>query len=137
MALSSQAFQRAAKRRLAAAEFLLSKGKNQHNLDAVYLAGYAVECSLKALILHMTPAADKSETLKKITVGKKMHSPEILGELLKTLGSAVPAELAKRLRLSGWSTDLRYKAERRSAGESRGFLKVVRKTYDWVEGQLP
>jgi HEPN domain-containing protein len=45
-------FERIAEQRLAAAELLL---EHQFYLDAVYLAGYTVECSLKALILRWTP----------------------------------------------------------------------------------
>jgi len=38
-------------------------------LDAQYLAGYTVECSLKALILELTPDVDKAAKLKEITAG--------------------------------------------------------------------
>jgi hypothetical protein len=43
---SSRDFQRAAAQRLTTAEFLLL---HRYNLDAMYLAGYTVECSLKDL----------------------------------------------------------------------------------------
>ena len=47
-----QRFMRAASQRYTAAELLLREGLN---LEAMYLAGYVVECSLKALILAHTP----------------------------------------------------------------------------------
>jgi HEPN domain-containing protein len=120
--------------RLTTAEFLL---RNNYTLDAMYLAGYTVECTLKALILEMAPSADRSATLTNITSGKKMHDAEILGGILKDLGRPIPLELVKRFRRSGWSTDLRYESGRTDTGETRGFLKTAKQTYDWVEGQLP
>ncbi|HUE14458.1 MAG TPA: HEPN domain-containing protein [Planctomycetaceae bacterium] len=133
MASSSRDFQRAAAQRLTAAEFLL---KNRYNLDAMYLAGYTIECSLKALILEATPEADRKKTLAKIRSGKKMHNPELLAGLLKDLNRPVPLAIAKRFRASGWSTDLRYESGRTDTGGTRAFLKTAKAVYDWVEGQL-
>lgn len=110
---------------------------NRYNLDAMYLAGYAVECTLKALILELTPIGDKADTLKKITSGKKMHSPEVLGSILKDLGSPIPIELVRRFRRSGWSTALRYESGRTDTGETRGFWKTAKMAFEWVEEQLP
>jgi HEPN domain-containing protein len=134
MPSSSRDFQRAAQQRLTTAEFLL---ENDYNLDAMYLAGYAVECTLKALILEITPAAERAEMLKKISSGKKMHDAEILGGILKDRGRPIPLELVKHFRRSGWSTALRYETGRRDTGETRGFLKTAKAACDWVEGQLP
>ncbi len=134
MPLSSRDFQRTARQRLTTAEFLLD---NRYNLDAMYLAGYTVECTLKALILHLTPPAAHDETLKKISSGSKMHEPEILAVLLKDLGRPIPLELVKRFRRSGWSTALRYESRRTDTGETRAFLRTAKAAYDWVEGQLP
>ena len=44
-------FHRAAARRFEEAQFLLTRGN--YTTAAVYLAGYAVECMLKALILDL------------------------------------------------------------------------------------
>ena len=74
MPISSRDFQSAAKQRWTTAEFLL--GSN-YTLDVMYLAGYTMECSLKALILEITAPPDRAEILKKISSGKKMHDPEI------------------------------------------------------------
>ena len=57
------------------------------NLDAQYLGGYTVECSLKALILHRTPDPEKPDKLKRITSGAKMHRPEVLLGNCETWGS--------------------------------------------------
>ena len=70
--ISSRDFQRAEGQRLTTAEFLLENG---YNLDATYLAGYAVECSLKALILHLTEALDRARLFDRISSGAPMHRP--------------------------------------------------------------
>ena|SRR3990172_1182581 len=134
MPTSSRDFQRAALQRLTAAEFLLD---NHYNLDAMYLAGYTLECTLKALIVEKAPAAEKTTTLKKISSGKKMHNVEVLSGLLKDFGCPIPLELVKRLRKSTWSTTLRYESGRTDTGETRAFLKTAKAVYNWVESHLP
>ncbi|MCR4411061.1 MAG: hypothetical protein NUV77_01400, partial [Thermoguttaceae bacterium] len=96
-------FLRVATQRLTTAETLL---RHKLTLDAQYLGGYVVECSLKALILHATPDADKPDKLKRITSGVKMHRPEVLLGELRVLGIALPLEIAKRMRRFDWTTDL-------------------------------
>jgi HEPN domain-containing protein len=54
LAKEPQRFFRAAQQWLAEAQFLL---QNDYTTAAVYLAGYAVECMLKALILASEPHA--------------------------------------------------------------------------------
>jgi HEPN domain-containing protein len=131
---TSRDFQRAAAQRLTTAETLL---REKLTLDAQYLGGYTVECSLKALILELTPDADKADKLKQITAGAKMHRPDILLGELRNLGVALPLDLAKRMRRFPWTTDLRYETGRRDTGETTAFLTTAKAIYDWVEGQLP
>ena len=103
----------------------------------MYLIGYAVECTLKALILEATPISVRPTTLAKITSGGKWHSFEILAGVLKDLGQSVPPALKKKHQKSKWSTSLRYEFHRWDYGEVRGFFKTAKETYDWVERQLP
>lgn len=132
--VTSRDFQRVAGQRLTAAETLL---REKLTLDAQYIGGYTVECSLKALILDRTPPAVKLMTLKKITAGAKMHRPDVLLGELRTLGVLLPLTLAKRLRRFDWTTDLRYETGRRDTGETNGVLKTAKAVYDWVEALLP
>jgi HEPN domain-containing protein len=134
MASSSRDFQRAAAQRLTTAEFLL---KNKYNLDAMYLAGYTIECTMKALILQATPKAGRKAALAKISSGKKMHNYEVLAGLLRDLKRPLPLSIARRLRASGWSTNLRYETGRKDSGITWAFLKTAKAVYDWVEVQLP
>jgi HEPN domain-containing protein len=134
MPTTSRAFLKAAAQRLATAEFLL---KNDYTLDAMYLAGYCVECALKALILERTRDDEKTERLRSLSAGASMHNPESLAGKLKELGSPVDRQLLKRLIRSGWSTSLRYEVRRRDTGETKGYLKRAREVYNWVKGQIP
>lgn len=131
---TSRDFQKAAAQRLTTAETLLRVGIT---LDAQYLGGYTVECSLKALILELTAPADRPDMLRKITAGAKMHRPDILLGELRDRGVALPLDLARRMRRFEWTTDLRYETGRRDTGETTAFLRTAKTLLDWVEGQLP
>jgi HEPN domain-containing protein len=130
---SARDFQKAALQRLTTAEFLLNNG---YNLDAVYLAGYTIECSLKALILKMTPVSVRSAKLKSISSGSRMHNPEILKNELKQLNKLIPVRLTAKFRRFYWSTSLRYQTGRIPSAETKGFLKLAKAVYNWVEGEL-
>ena len=131
---TSRDFQKAALQRLTTAEFLL---RERLTLDAQYLGGYVVECTLKALILELTPLADKADKLREISGGARMHRSEVLLGEVRNQGVVLPLELAKRMRRVRWTTDLRYDTGRRDTGETIAFLKTAKALYDWVEGQLP
>jgi len=132
---TSRDFQKAAAQRLIAAETLL---REKLTLDAQYLGGYTVECSLKALILELTPDPDKPDKLKELTSGAKMHRADILRGELRNLGVTLPLAIAKRMHNRfEWTTDLRYETGRRDTGETTAFLTKAKAIYEWVEGQLP
>jgi hypothetical protein len=131
---SSRDFQRAAAQRLTTAETLL---RGKLTLDAQYIGGYTVECSLKALILERTPAADKPEMLRRLTSGARMHRADVLLGELRNLGVALPLDLARRMRRFDWTTDLRYETGRRDTGETSALLRTAKLIHDWVESQLP
>ena len=133
---SSRDFQKAAAQRLIAAETLL-RSPEKLTLDAHYIGGYTVECTLKALILEQTPDPDKPDKLRRITSGASMHRPDVLLGELRTLGIALPLHLTKRLRRFDWTTDLRYETGRRDTGETIAFLNTAKAIYEWVKGQLP
>lgn len=132
---SSRDFQRAARQRLSTAAFLL---EHDYTLDAVYLSGYVIECSLKALILAVTPEKERADILKQITAGSRGHDREILSGLLKDKdpGIRIPVEIVCGFRRFPWTTSLRYETGRKRTGEARGYLKAAERVYNWVEGKL-
>jgi hypothetical protein len=131
---SSLDFQKAAAQRFTTAEILL---RARRTLDAQDIAGYTVECSRKALILELTPELDQPDQLVRITSGASMHRPAVLLGELRTLGVALPLDLATRMRRFRWTTDLRYETGRRDTGETKAFLNTAKAIYEWVERQLP
>ena len=130
--LTARDFRRAAEQRFTTAEFLLS---HDYTLDALYLAGYSVECILKSMIMHLTPEPDREATFNRLKAGAKMHYPERLKEELRNLGRPMPLDLVKRFRRFDWSTDLRYESGRKPGSEVRGFLRLAKSTMDWVNGE--
>jgi hypothetical protein len=132
---TSRDFQRAAAQRFTSAEALL---RDKLTLDAQYIGGYTMECSLKALILELTPPADKPDQLQRITAGSRMHRLDVLFGELRNLNSSldIPRFIVKRMRRLAWSPNLRYESGSRDTGETIAFLKTAKAIYDWVEGQL-
>ena len=131
---TSRDFQKAAGQRLTAALFLRD---HRYTLDAQYLGGYTVECSLKSLILEKTPVVDRPSKLTAISSGARMHSPIVLLGELHDLGVTLPTALRKRMKKFRWTTDLRYDSGKLDFGETVAFLNTAQAIYDWVEVQLP
>jgi hypothetical protein len=127
-------FLKVALQRLTAAEEIV--GALRLTLEGQYIAGYSVECSLKALILETTAQHDRANVLEQLTHGSKHHRPEVLLDRLRERGVILTIELAKRMRRFDWTTDLRYETGRKDTGETNGLLRTARPIYDWVEEQI-
>ena len=112
--ITSRDFLKVAEQRLNAAEALFAADLT---LDAQYVGGYAVECSLKGLILERTDLPDRPDKLLRISSGATMHRPETLLQELRACGVRLTPELARRMRRFDWTTDLRYETGRRNRGE--------------------
>jgi HEPN domain-containing protein len=89
-------FLRVAFQRLAAAEEILKSLRL--TLEAQYIAGYSVECSLKAIILEKTAEPDRPDTLDQLTHGAMYHRSEVLLDMLRDRSIFLTVELAKRMR---------------------------------------
>ncbi|HEY5314826.1 MAG TPA: hypothetical protein VIK18_19990 [Pirellulales bacterium] len=131
--LTASDFQRAAEQRFTTTEFLLERS---YPLDAFYLAGYSVECMLKALVMHRTLAAGHAATFQRLKSGASMHYPERLNQELKGLGYPMPLDLVKRFRRFSWSTELRYAPGRWPPSEVLGYLRAAKQAIDWVNGEI-
>ena len=108
----------------------------RRNLEAQYIGGYSVECSLKSLILEKTPSESLDQTLQKLTRGAQGHRPEVLLGRLRDLGVSLNLQLTRRMRRFDWTTDLRYEIGRRDTGETKALLKTAEAIYRWVESQI-
>jgi len=104
---------------------------------AVYLAGYAVECGLKALLLSSSPPQKHLEVVESFR-GKNGHNFESLRARYERQGGPVPPRgIAKALAFVNlWTTDLRYHAGMTPPAEAGKFLEAVELIIDWTEGRL-
>jgi HEPN domain-containing protein len=127
-----RAFWRAAAQRLDAANFLL---ETEMYLDAAYLAGYVVECSLKTLILERTPLTKRAVACRELTSGARCHNFDVLSGLLKLRGCSIPSEVMNCLEVLNdeWRTDLRYVGTFIPQREAEQFIKRARLVHDWVK----
>jgi len=125
-------FERASTQRLTAAGLLL---QHQFHLEAMYLAGYAVECAMKALILRRTSQNKQESMLQRLTkVGSKGHDFEYLKAILRgpTISCQPPREIMEMLRrVVSWSTDLRYEVGAVEYDEAKGFVDAAQEVCAW------
>ena len=131
----AQSFYRVAEQRLDDAEFLL---RGLRTTAAVYLAGYAIECALKALILSATARKDLGEVLDSFR-GNLAHDYLWLRDRYYARGRSPQFPIAISLcfrRSNTWSTDIRYQAGKTSSREAILFLRDAKTIVDWVKARL-
>jgi HEPN domain-containing protein len=126
-------FERAATQRLTAASLLL---EHSFNLESTYLAGYAVECSLKALILKRTPRRQFPATLMRLTrVGAKGHDFEYLKSILRRppVNCSIPVHVNELLmRVASWTTAWRYAVGLVERKDAERFLRSAEGIRGWA-----
>ena len=138
MAMPSSAparrFYRAAKQRFDDALLLLEM---ERTTAAIYLAGYSVECMLKALILSAVPQAQEAELLGMFR-GARAHDYEWLLHLYVEKGGArmPPSVVPHFARVNSWSTDMRYASGTIAAHEAKAFLDAAIEIMTWADGRL-
>ncbi len=131
---SARLFYRTAQQRFEDAEFLLNVGRTT---AAVYLAGYSVECMLKALILASVPRGRESE-VERMFRGIRAHDYDWLLRLYdKQRGAGLPVGLVPHFtRVNTWSTDMRYSPGTATLRESKAFLESAVAILNWGDGRL-
>src|SRR5437588_10457959 len=104
-AAEARLFYRAAKQRSVDAEMLLEAGRTT---GAVYLAGYTVECYLKALVLAGVAAALRRQILGTFR-GSRAHDVEWLRDLVhQHMAGGVPRDVTRHLaRGAAWRNGVR------------------------------
>lgn len=127
---NSRLFVEIALQRYEDAEILLKAGRTT---AAVYLAGYAAECVLKAALLANTPPR-KHDSLRGQFRGNKGHSLEWLRFELTKRGLSFPAEVMKHFqRVTTWSTDLRYSPGRFPTADAKSLLGSTDAIMKWID----
>ncbi|MBL8794534.1 MAG: HEPN domain-containing protein [Planctomycetia bacterium] len=133
-AAEARLYYRAARQRYEDALLLLEAGRTT---GAVYMAGYTVECYLKALILSAVAARVRAEILGKFR-GNRAHDIEWLSVLYRqTTQVNVPREVAKHLsRTATWTTDLRYSSSAPKRRDADAFVESVTAIMAWADGRM-
>jgi HEPN domain-containing protein len=132
---SARLFYRASLERLTDAHFLYEKANR--TTAAVYLAGYAVECVLKALILSQLPAKEVSEMVKQFR-GGKAHDYDWLKHVYRDIGGPVlPKPIVEAfVVVEDWGTEMRYNPGRIDPEDAEVFLSSAKTIIQWADGRL-
>jgi len=133
--IEARLFYRCAFQRHEDSQVLFLRG--DRTTGAVYLAGYGVECMLKALILAALAPAPRAEMLQSFR-GARTHDYEWLRtQYLENGGARFPREVNAAFTLvNDWSTDLRYLPRTLKADEAEGFLSAAASILRWADGRL-
>jgi HEPN domain-containing protein len=127
-------FSLVAEQRSDEARFLL---EGHRNTAAIYLAGYAVECILKALWLSRVPARRRAKQVEAFRGGKAHDLEWLKAQYKKKGGEDFPPLIAKAFaRVNAWSTDLRYNPGTTKEREAEGFVGAVEEIIKWAKERL-
>ena len=128
-------FYRCAFQRLGDAQILL---KEEHITGAVYLAGYGIECILKALILSVVSPGQLASVLNNFR-GQRAHSYEWLREeYYNNKGARFPREVNQHFTFAAryWPSNLRYQPGTLNLGDAEDFIAAVIAIIAWAEGRF-
>jgi HEPN domain-containing protein len=105
--------------------------------SAVYLAGYSVECILKALLLSRLTPGRRRKMLESFR-GAKAHDFEWLKKrYFDAGGSPPPPTIVKSfLLVAAWATDLRYRAGAIRLRDAEKFLQATEEILHWADERL-
>ncbi len=149
-------FMKSGPRRLRDAEELLTEPRvnpnssdadRRHLRGAMYLAGYAVECMLKAYLIDQEGTQSLSGAQGKINERRASRGEPPIKDIAHTsaghsIGLLVAlTDLATRPgyepklwgQLSAWRTEWRYASDYPSRVEAELFIRAVRSATDWLQ----
>ena len=131
---TARLFYRVAKQRFEDAEFLLEV---KRTTAAVYLAGYSVECMLKAMVLAGVPQTQE-RTIAGMFRGARAHDYGWLLQLYSDQGGPrVPRQLVPHfVRVNTWSTEMRYSPGTVELREAKAFLDAAIEIINWADGRV-
>jgi len=127
-------FYRCAIQRFDEAQVLL---KAVRTTGAVYLAGYGIECILKALILSVV-ASSRTNFVLQTFRGNRAHDYQWLRDEYRLKGGGSPPREVNRCftLVDRWSTDLRYSPANLKERDASSFFKAAKVILVWADGRL-
>jgi HEPN domain len=129
-----QRFYRVAAQRFEEAEYLF---KGERYAAAIYLGGYAVECSLKALILSLVPRTRQTEVAEAFRGGGWHRFERLKDDYMARGGASFPIAIARSFSyVSRWTVESRYVPGERPLREAKLFLDSTKSILEWINGRL-
>jgi hypothetical protein len=123
-------------KRLSDAEVLAAAGR-PHRRAAQYLAGYAIECKLKAVAMEVFNCFTLADLARRM----RLEERDVYTHGLEALAGRLPSFV--RLRNSSlwrdfafvnrWRPAWRYDARDATEEDTSAFLGAVRRVYHWLE----
>ncbi len=103
---------------------------------AIYMAGYVVECMLKALIIESRPDRFRGDLLEQLKrIGHNIT--RLLDIYYQSGGSRPPVVVLKAFTLVGeWSSEMRYDPRESPPSDAEKFLKAVAQINQWIDGRI-
>jgi len=133
-AAEARFFYQAAKQRLEDAVFLLEVDRTT---GAVYLAGYAVECMLKALLLNQCPPPRRKEFNESFRGAKAHDLAWHKARYLEVGGPSFPSGISKAFSfVSTWEVSFRYRSGSIRLTDAKAFIEAVRIITRWAEERM-
>ncbi len=131
---AARMFYRAAKQRLADAQFLL---EGRRYTASVYLVGYGIECMLKALLLEMVPDRAVATIIGTFRGARAHNFGWLRQQYLTRGGHPFPAMIARAFaRANSWDTRLRYRPGEIMPRDAESFMVAARAIMDWIDMRL-
>jgi HEPN domain-containing protein len=126
----ARAYYLVARQRLEEAEILLN---NKRANGSIYLAGFAVECALKSLIMANTTGRERDQVRDRLKVHFG-HDLESLRIEAGRRGVHMPQELHKQFRLlNTWDNNTRYSPKIQFVKDALPILRAATAVVGWVE----
>lgn len=121
-------------RRYEEARVLIRAG---YSTGAIYLAGYAVECMLKALVLMAAPSRKRAKVFASFRTNKAHNYEWLRSQYLAYGGPMFPPDITRSFTLvNEWSTELRYSLRRIPDHDADAFMAAVKEILIWGDGRL-
>ncbi|MCC6321376.1 MAG: hypothetical protein IT438_08075 [Phycisphaerales bacterium] len=122
------------------ARALFSKGE-PHARGAMYLAGYAIECKIKAKAMERHRCSTLAALRKKLDLEHESvysHGLEALVTDLLPKGTRLrlftgEARLAFTSQVNTWSPEWRYDPKSPGVPKAQKFLEAIGEVWDWLE----
>jgi HEPN domain-containing protein len=133
-AKEARPYYRAAKQRFEDARFLLVAGRTT---GAIYLAGYSVECILKALVLSILPQGQRMEMLGSFRSARGHDYQWLKSRYLENGGPNLTKGISKSfLYVNSWAVEIRYQAATAKYWDAKVFIDATEEILAWADGRM-